>query len=419
MAADLRRGAERIAAKEGHRVLRPVGADSATRFPLTYIRSGPRRSTPVVFVPGGPGLASAVPYRRIRALAERDGLDVIMMEHRGIGLSRRDEHGDDLPVDAVTVDGVVDDLAAVLDHAGVSRAVIYGSSYGTYIAQGFGVRYPDRVAAMVLDSPMLAVESDLAVIRHHRRELFLGRESPERASLVEVVRAAVDSDLPDDEVGQIVQIVYEFAGPGVLETLLSERLRGRLRRTWSYVAGLGRAEVGGPGVPYYMEPDLVENITYRELGMGLPVDGRPLDPQTLFAHTGQHPDYAGEPFDFRSLIKDFVFPTVVISGERDLRTPRPVAATIAALVPNGALIPVEGMGHSALDTHHLVAVRVANMLADNAFGSIPAMIPVLSQLPRHGMANTAGPLIAAAVALGRRDTGPRALLARKNSAHPL
>lgn len=94
-------------------------------------------------------------YRSLRSAAATRNLDLIMVEHRGVGLSRQDPNGTDLPPEALTVDQVVADLAAVLDDCGVDRAVVYGSSYGTYLAQGLGVRHPDRVAGMVLDSPIL------------------------------------------------------------------------------------------------------------------------------------------------------------------------------------------------------------------------------------------------------------------------
>lgn len=402
----MRRAAERVARRDGHRVSRPLGTGRA--FALTYVRRGRRGGTPVLFVPGGPGLASVLPYRRIRGLAAESGLDVLMVEHRGIGLSRRDDHGADLPPDAVTVVDVVDDLAAVLDHARIPRAIVYGSSYGTYLAQGFGVRHPDRVAGMVLDSPMLSVEQDLAMSRAYRRRLFLDGTGAVAEPVAAAVRAALDGDLPTDEVGEIVQLVYEFAGPEVLRALLEARRAGRLRRTWERLVALGRAEADGRSVPYYLEPAPVSGITYRELGVGIAPDGLPLDPQATFAATGPHPPYAGEPFDLPAALGAFGWPTAILSGERDLRTPPPVAARIAQLVPDAVAVSVAGMGHSALDTHRLVAVRVATAMADGAAASLPASAPVFARLPRQGPSNLLGRLIAGAVAVDARLPGGRA-----------
>ncbi|MFD6857368.1 alpha/beta fold hydrolase [Rhodococcus sp. NPDC060090] len=400
------RAAHRIARRDGCRIDRLVGDDTDTRFPLTYVRTGPRGRVPILILPGGPGLASAVPYHRLRVLAARDGLDVIMMEHRGVGLSRRDEHGHDLPGSAVTIERVIDDMAAVLDAADVSRALVYGSSYGTYLAQGFGVRHPERVAGMILDSPMLSVEQDLDMVRAHRRGLFLQGSDPALAPVVIAVRNAIDAGLPQDEISAIVQITYEFAGPEVLTEILRERACGRLRRTWQTVSRLGRSEVDGAVVPYYAETDLVRDIMYRELGFGLPTDGEPLDPQSIFAAARPHPPFDAEPFDLPTRIPEFTWPTAVLSGERDLRTPRPVAERIVELVPGAVLVPVAGMAHSALDTHRLVAVGVSDACSDSlsgkGFGHVPELAPMLSRLPKKGMSNALGPAIATAVGLGKR-----------------
>jgi pimeloyl-ACP methyl ester carboxylesterase len=49
-----------------------------------------------------------------------------------------------------TIDHVVDDLAALLDHLGVERAVVGGLSFGGYLALAFWCRYPERVRGLLL-----------------------------------------------------------------------------------------------------------------------------------------------------------------------------------------------------------------------------------------------------------------------------
>ena len=164
MSAKRRKAHDKLAALPGVRpIRRPVtrAGDAVSdphhaAFDLYYVRVGRKTAHPVVVIPGGPGLASVAPYRAFRRHAAAAGFDVIMIEHRGVGLSRHDDAGVDLPPEAITVKQVVDDVAAVLDDAGVETAHIYGSSYGSYIAAGVGVRHPGRVAGMVLDGPVLS-----------------------------------------------------------------------------------------------------------------------------------------------------------------------------------------------------------------------------------------------------------------------
>lgn len=271
--------ARRLARRDGKQVLRPM-PDGAEKFPLTYVRTLPRShhggrfnsSTPVLLLPGGPGLASVVPYARLRDSAARLGMDVVMVEHRGIGMSRHDSRDKDLPVEAVTVEHVVQDLDVVLDHARIERVVLYGCSYGTYLAQAFGARYPGRVAAMILDSTMLSVEDDLAAVRAHRRRLFWNGEEPALAAVAAAARALAADDVPMAELDRVVQVVYEFAGPEALHRLLLARRQRRLTRTWTYISKLGLTEISGPGAPYILEPDLVSGITFGQLGYALPPD---------------------------------------------------------------------------------------------------------------------------------------------------
>lgn len=375
-----------------------------------YVRPRPGDGTPIVLVPGGPGLCSVLPYRGLRRRAARRGLDVIMMEHRGVGLSRRDTTGADLAVGDVTVAAAADDLAAVLDAVGVDRAVLYGTSYGTHLVEVFGTRHPDRVAAMVLDSPMLSAAGDVAVVREHRRALL--HRSTGRAAVL--FRELLDADpVSATEAGHVVQVVYEFAGPQVLERLLTARLDGRGLRTWRQVAALGAGEVSGSGRRFVVEPDLVAGIMHGELGYGDAPDGLPLDPQAMFApHAGSAPPFAGDTVDMVAALPRFTWPTAVVSGDRDLRTPRPIAERVVDLVPDSVLVPLPDLGHSALDTHQLAALNVAHVVARGGLAQLPGLAPRIADLPRKGASGVLGRLIAGGLALdlalpGGRDAQPR------------
>ena len=184
MNARRRRAHDKLAALPG---VRPFGGRCGAvqrlgRGVRPLLRAGrdARSAHPLVVIPGGPGAASVALYRGFRRRAAAEGLDVIMVEHRGVGLSRHDDRGADLPPEALTIDQVVDDVAAVLDDAGVDKAVIYGTSYGTYLAAGFGVRHPHRVHAMVLDSPVLSAQ-DIDAVREAARRLLWNGDDPETA----------------------------------------------------------------------------------------------------------------------------------------------------------------------------------------------------------------------------------------------
>ncbi|MGB8386965.1 alpha/beta fold hydrolase, partial [Mycobacterium sp.] len=235
MNAKRRRVQDKLARLPGVRpVRRPISPDrrhhliagDADEFDLYYVRTGRKSAHPLVIIPGGPGMASVQMYKGLRRRAAAAGLDVIMIEHRGVGMSRHDDSGADLPPEALTVNQVVDDVAAVLDDAQVESAVIYGTSYGTYVAAGVGVRHPGRVRAMILDSPLLS-RDDIAIVRDAIRGLLLKGDSPETAALAPKVRKLVDAGVMTAAAGELTAEVYGYGGAALLDRQLDLLLDGR------------------------------------------------------------------------------------------------------------------------------------------------------------------------------------------------
>ncbi len=394
-----RLGARLRADPQVHTVRRPVTPAGDGSFDLAYVRTGPRSDRPLLVVPGGPGLASVLPYRSFRRQAARRGLDVVMVEHRGVGLSRQDDHGEDLPPEALSVEQVVDDLAAVLDDCDVAQAVVYGSSYGTYLAQGLGVRHPARVAGMVLDSVVLTARDDEGV-RQVLRGLYRDGGSPATARAAELLLTAVARGaVTRESTGPVAQLVHEFAGPRTLERLLALRLEGRAGRTWDALARLGGEEIS-TRKPFLIESDLVAAIWFRELAAAPQLDGDVLAANPAFAEAaGRYPAFGGEPYDLPAALPAFSWPAAVVSGERDLRTPRPVAERVAALVPDAVLVPLAGTAHSALDTHRLAALAVAEAVLTGEHRLLPGRAAQLSALPRRSIASLLPAYLKARVAL--------------------
>lgn len=389
---------ERVARMPGVRSIRRPATDESPSFDLAYVRDGPPSPRPVVAIPGGPGLASILPYHSFRRRAAKQGLDVLMVEHRGVGLSRTDPSEADLPGTALTIRAAVDDIAAALDAEGVERAVVYGSSYGTYLAQAFGAWHPDRVAGMVLDSAM-ASAGDHVVVRAHARDLLWDGGTPQTAAVARLLHRLIDSGVDRDEACEVARIVYEFAGPRTLHRLLHARLHGQARRTWRWIAGLGTREIEGI-VPLIMEFDLVARIAFRELDYAPATDGGPFDDAASFrALATRYETFEGEPLSLPEHWTTFDWPLAVLSGERDLRTPRPIAERIVRAAPDAALVPLPATGHSALDTHPLAAVATIAAVTDSTHHQLAADPARLAGLRRVGASRHLGTLLNARLAV--------------------
>ncbi|KJL19818.1 Proline iminopeptidase [Microbacterium azadirachtae] len=375
------------------RVRRPASPTSPA-FDLSYVRSGPRAAVPIVVIPGGPGLGSVLPYRRFRREAAARGLDVIMMEHRGVGLSRADLDGRSLPLSAMRVVDVVDDLAAVLDQEGVERAYISGSSYGSYLAAAFGARHPERVAGMLLDSALQSV-ADRDAERAMIQELFVDADTRIAAAVRELLEEGSD---PRILLG-VLRAAYELGGEDLLERLLRQRLHDSHRSThddgarrggshgsvWTALEAYVDKAESEAHVPGFYEFDLVGAIAFRELGFGPDPDGSPLDPSLTYAPVADRfPRFAGESFDLTSAAAGFDWPIVLLTGTRDLRTPAAVAQRVAATAPDTVLVEIEN-GHSALESHPLALLHALERLAHGEQERLLAERDLMNTLPRRGL----------------------------------
>jgi proline iminopeptidase len=380
MNAKRRRVHDKLAALPGVRpVRRPLRPGDREQFDLFYVRTGRKSAHPLVIIPGGPGAASLALYRGMRRRAASRGLDVIMVEHRGVGMSRHDDSGGDLPPEALTIDQVVDDVVAVLDDAQVDKAVVYGTSYGTYVAAGVGVRYPERVHAMVLDSPVLSAD-DIEAVREATRRVLWDGDDPQAAELAPKVRQLVEDGVLTPAAAQLAVAVYGFAGPALLRRQFDLLLQGR-RGLWTAL-DRGARFLFERKAHYRHEPDLVGRIGYRELDYGAVPDGKPLDPAVAFREMASDAtEFEAEPYDLVAEMPKFRWPTVVISGGRDLITPPAVAQRIASLIPGAVLVDLATSGHSAIDLREPAALDIARHVYSDDIDKLPGRARELDAKP--------------------------------------
>lgn len=363
-------------------VRRPVTPGGRDEFDLRYARAGVPTRLPVVIIPGGPGIASIQQYRNLRRRLARRGFDVIMVEHRGVGMSRADDTGDDLPPEAITVEQVVDDIAAVLDDAHVDRAVIYGTSYGSYIAAGVGVRHRKRVQAMVLDSPVLSAR-DIHAMRDAVRGLLLTGTNPDGVRLAPKARRLIDMGVLTSSSVEAASTLYGYGGARLLERQLDLLLRGRTL-LWRGVERMTVMSV--QKVPYYNEFDLVGRIALRELDFVGEPDGLPLDPSESMKFmrdevAGPAAFFEAEPYDLTAEMPRFDWPTVVLSAGRDLTTPPPVAERVAGLIPGAALVRLPSAAHSVIDFRERAASEVIAAVLRGEHDRLPRRSAELDALP--------------------------------------
>ncbi|MFE2050474.1 alpha/beta fold hydrolase [Streptomyces sp. NPDC059459] len=117
---------------------------------IEYDDSGPSAGLPVLLIHGHP-FNRSLWAPQVRALTAA-GHRVVAPDLRGYGRSS-------VTPGKVLLADFADDLAALLDHVGVERAVVGGVSMGGQIAMEFQLGHPDRVRALVLSDTSAPAET--------------------------------------------------------------------------------------------------------------------------------------------------------------------------------------------------------------------------------------------------------------------
>jgi pimeloyl-ACP methyl ester carboxylesterase len=374
--------------------------------------------TAIVALAGGPG-QPAVPFAE--EFAELLGpiaatRDLIIFDQRGIGLSHplschAFEHSRGLnpspgAVAACaaqlgrdrsfyqTADSVAD-IEAIRRAGGYEKLVLYGTSYGTKLAELYAEAHPDHVEALVLDSVVPPGGPDpfdrptFAALPRVLRDICRARACrgvtrDPVADLRRLVRRMHDRRLrirtiaPSGRVRHItatpfalmnVLLIGDFSGP-----MRSELVSATRSAALGDLAPLGRLlqivpteESGGEefDLPLYYAtscedqdfpwsrsaPAAVRLAEAREAARALgpafaPFSAR--DAITLsdvpqcagWPYTGPFTPFAATPLP--------AVPTLILSGADDLRTPTSNAREVAALIPGSHLLVAPMTGHSVL-----------------------------------------------------------------------
>lgn len=315
-------------------------------FDLAYAEAGADQAGPtLVLLPGGPGLASVLPYRKVRKQLAAHGLHVVTPEHRGVGLSRHTPDGELLPGDAITLEQAACDVLAVLAAVGGERAILAGTSYGGYLALEVARRAHGRFDALVLDSTAATVHHPE---RDHQRACFWDGTEPGFARTAARVRAlAEQGTLTDGELAMAVPIVYELVGSEALDRLLTRAERGHVT-TIKRLCGLGAREVEGGRRPFIFDGDLTLPIALGRMMPERP-DGRPFDRSAALSKVrAAHPDIADDPFDATPWLAELTAPALVLQGARDMRMAPAAADELVNGLPSARRITFSHAGHDLL-----------------------------------------------------------------------
>jgi pimeloyl-ACP methyl ester carboxylesterase len=391
----------------------PLDPSGTTGGTITLsIKRKPAASNPagsaVIGLAGGPGQA-AIPFAAkieaniAPALATRD---LIVYDQRGTGASGQLRcAGTSTPSSCANRIGpsrafyrtaeTVEDIEAIRVQGGYSKLVLYGTSYGTKVAEAYASKYPQNVEALVLDSVVLPEGPDVfdrstlqrvgpalralcaggrcsgitgdprgdmaALVRRLERTPISGpvvtssgRTIRRTLTAVDVVDVLLEGDF-DPSLRADMPAAVRSALRGDVRPILRLRERAGAGEASddTISVGLFAATTCEEGAfpwdhadPAQIRADeavrAAQSIPRAQLG---PFDAR----VALLAGTAPlcvtWPNAAPNPVAPGPLPN---VPTLIISGEADLRTPLTDARRLAARIPDAQLVAVPFVGHSVL-----------------------------------------------------------------------
>lgn len=158
---------------------------------VAYDVFGDPGGQPLALLPGCGGPALGFHVELVPALVEA-GYQVMTMDHRGMPPSSS-------PPAPYSLDQMVADLEALLDHLGWDRVRLVGHSMGGWIAELLAARRPERVVAAAFMGSCNPATSWEKVATTAERDLArLDVELPAMVQVVDLLRYLPNSQLQDD-----------------------------------------------------------------------------------------------------------------------------------------------------------------------------------------------------------------------------
>jgi pimeloyl-ACP methyl ester carboxylesterase len=414
-------------------------------FPVSWAllpATGPRQGT-IVFLAGGPGESAIIYTADVKTVLAplRATHDIVLVDQRGTGRSGEIDCQDaleDVELELgegcarlvgdrrafLTTKETARDLDDVRAALGVDRIIPLGVSYGTKVAGEYARRFPDRTAAVVLDSPVGVGPIDLLFLEGIRAAPRILREAcatgpcartvadPAAALYGGVARVQARPVGGVHERDVLAALRNGDGEPG-LRADLPAALASLARGDAAPLAHLLQRPSGGraPEFDPATEDDVGFSVS-RYLATACLESALPWAPTSAPA---SRPAAARAflrtavtaPFRPRSVYRRSAFelcetwpatpapepvpdagpdvPALVLSGRADLRTPLELATRVAADYPRATLVDVPHVGHSVLaaDPSGCAVRGLRAFLAGAAPGrcTAPREVPAAGYLP--------------------------------------
>lgn len=267
--------------------LAPVGQDFVER--------------PVLFVlHGGPG-GDHLRFKQ-HSLELQEAAQVVFIDHRGCGRSKKTHQRE------YTLENNIEDVEALRQHLGLERICVLGTSYGGMVAQGYALRYPKRLAKLVL----VATAPSYRCL-DEAKKILQARGTPKQIALAEHLWNGTFKN---------PQHVRKFFQ--AMDTMYSVQAKKK------------------------------KKPVYAKL-------------KTIWSHEALNQGFGGflRHFDFVPQLKKIKTPTLILAGKEDWICPPSQSRLMAAKIPHAQLKIFSNCGHAvAVDAHDKYIRAIKKFLSE-------------------------------------------------------
>ena len=274
---------------------------------LYYEIHGEETGQPAIFLNGGPGFSHDY-LRSMCSLAPE--IQVIFYDQRGTGQSDKTDPS------GYTIDANVEDVEHLRQALGLETFILFGHSWGGILAQAYALKYPRRIAKLVLADTFATCDDLNKVLARMRtavpEETRAVYERCEREGLYQ------NGDRYSDEYQAALDIAYEpvsfsVTPPAYLEGMFSQLAYDVYRAMWGEesefrvtgsLAGFNTldrlGQIGAPALVMVGASDMPSVEMARQMANALP-DAR----LEVFEHSRHYP-FIEEPESFFRVLRKFL-----------------------------------------------------------------------------------------------------------------
>lgn len=256
---------------------------------------------PVIFlVHGGPG-GDHLRFKQ-HSLELQEVAQLVFIDQRGCGRSKKTRTAD------YTLENNIEDIEALRIHLGLDKIYLLGTSYGGIVAQGYAIRYPKRVAKLILVATAPSGETI-----EEAKQILAERGTSEQIAISEHLwQGSFKNPAHVEKFFQLMEPMYSYLAA---KSKPSKKPAAKSTMTWSHQA----------------------------LNQG-------------FGDFLRH-------YNFVPKLKRISCPTLVLAGQQDWICNANQSKIIAEHIPNAKLKIFKNCGHSiAIDAHEAYIKAIKQFL---------------------------------------------------------